>query len=340
MKGEKKVGKRIGIALIIIFVILIVILLSVFLFAKFRYLNKISEDNDFKAERVSMNLDMFENHEVTNIALFGLDTRKDIDSGRSDAVIILTLDRAHDKIKITSVARDTYVKIEKTNPDGSTYTFNDKLTHAYSYGGPELAVKTLNQNFDMNISDYVTVNFFQFVEIIDYIGGVEVDVSAKERSVMNKIYLPGIRKSGIECEDLEGTGLQILSGAQALAYSRDRYSHGGDIQRGNRQKEVLVAAYEKIKKMKNILHFDKIIEMLCSNCVTSLKDYEILDIAVWTAYKMPQSESFTLPTANCNPKSGNDAMVNGVWYYIYDLDIATEELHKFIKETDDLAPMM
>ena len=71
--------------------------------------------------------------------------------------------------------------------------------------------------------------------------------------------------------------------------------------------------------------------MLCENCKTSLNDYEIFDIALWTATNLPNIENLSLPTADCNPKSGNDAMINGTWYYIYDLEKATENLHAFIK---------
>ncbi len=326
-----KTGKKILITFIIIFALIIAILLGVFLWVKFNYMGKVNTDTEFNPQNVSVNLVPFENHKVTNIALLGLDIKRDFGdgkNGRSDAVMILTIDREHKKLKLSSIARDTYVKIDRGNGN----TFNDKLTHAHSYGGAELAVKTINQNFDMDITDYVSVNYMQFVKLIDYIGGVEIDVDESEMRVMNENYTHSLRGVGVPCEDIKAPGKQILTGSQALAYSRNRYSPGGDVQRGNRQKEVLIAAYERVKKLDKLLDYDHIIKMLCENCKTSLTDYEILDIALWTAKNLPRIESFSLPTSDCRPKSGNDAMINGTWYYIYDLDTATENLHSFIKE--------
>ena len=107
--------------------------------------------------------------DITNIALFGVDTRDvSSDSGRSDALMVLSLNRTDNQIKLISIARDSYVAI-----DGHGM---DKLTNAYAYGGPELAVRTVNQNFNLDISEFVTVNFAQLANIIDYVGGVYVNV--------------------------------------------------------------------------------------------------------------------------------------------------------------------
>ncbi len=322
-----KAKKKILIALLIILLIIAAIISGALLWIKLNYVGKV-QDKEFNPKNLAVNMVPFENHKVTNIALLGLDIKRDFGdrNGRSDAIIILTIDRENNKLKLSSIARDSYVKIEKT----PGYAFNDKITHAHSYGGAELAVKTINQNFNMDITDYVSVNYMQFAKIIDYIGGVEIDVDESEMRVANN-YIHSLRSTGVPCEDIKETGKQVLSGAQALAYARNRYSPGGDIARGNRQKEVLMAAYERVKKMNKFLDYEKIIKMLCENCKTSLNDYEIFDIGLWTAKNLPSIESFSLPTADCKPKSGNDAMINGTWYYIYDLEKATENLHAFIK---------
>lgn len=126
--------------------------------------------------------------DVTNIALFGVDSREDNDIGRSDALMILSIDRVHNKNKITSIARDTYVTV-----DGYGQT---KINHAYAYEGPELAIKTINENFDMNIQGFVTVNFSQLAEIIDYLGGINIAVTEEERQVSNRL----IQEFGVQCE--------------------------------------------------------------------------------------------------------------------------------------------
>src|SRR5699024_2790536 len=116
---------------------------------------------------------------VVNIALFGVDSRDTGGmSGRSDTVMIASLDKKHDKIKLTSLMRDTYLDIPNKGMD--------KLTHAYAHGGPELAIKTINQNFDMNIRDYATVDFFGLEAIIDALGGVDIDIEDYEINNLNK----------------------------------------------------------------------------------------------------------------------------------------------------------
>ncbi len=259
---------------------------------------------------------------VTNIALFGIDARKNSTKGRSDSIIILSIDKAHDKIKLSSIARDSYVSI-----DGHG---KDKINHAYAFGGAKLAVKTLNQNFDMDITDYVTVNFYGLIDIIDAMGGVTLDVDAAEKSFVNSC-VPEMRAQGHPCEYLSETGTQVLSGAQALSYARNR-STGGDIERGNRQKEVLGALYEKLGSKTSIPQLMKVAETALAHCQTSLTSGEITQLAAWYLKASPAIENFSLPTKNCNAKKGKDCFINGIWYYIYDLDIATKELHAFIEE--------
>ena len=260
---------------------------------------------------------------ITNIALFGIDTRKNSSKGRSDSIIILSIDQEHNKIKLSSIARDTYVKI-----DGHG---KDKITHAYAYGGAKLAVKTLNQNFSMDITDYVTVNFYGLIEIIDSMGGVSIHVDSAEMKVMNNTYIPELKKLGHSCRKITSTGMQNLSGAQALAYARNRYT-GGDVARGNRQKEVLNALYGKVATTKSLPQLMKLAEKALKNCQTSLSSEEITGMATWFLSEGPAIENFSLPTKNCKPKTGKDCFIGGVWYYIYDLNTATKELHAFIEE--------
>lgn len=133
---------------------------------------------------------------ITNIALFGVDGNS-TKYGRSDAIIILSIDKKHDKIKLMSILRDTYVNIE-----GYGMT---KINHAYAYGGPILALKTINSNFDLDIEDYIATDFLGFKEIIDLLGGVEVFIKTYELSAMTTL-LP------------EKSGTYNLNGEQALEY--------------------------------------------------------------------------------------------------------------------------
>ena len=118
-------------------------------------------------------------NEIINIAFFGVDRRAVNEASRSDSIMILSIDEMHKKIKMSSIMRDTYVEIKN---HGQT-----KINHAYAYGGPQLAIRTLNENFNLDIRDYVTVDFFNFEKIIDAIGGVTIDVKQDEISLINTI---------------------------------------------------------------------------------------------------------------------------------------------------------
>jgi len=255
--------------------------------------------------------------DVKNIALYGLDTREDNNSGRSDAIIVLSIDKKNKEIKLTSIARDTYITFESGK--------HDKITHAWAYGKADLAVKTLNRNFKLDVTDYVSVNFYQFAEIIDYIGGVMIDVDKSEMNVMNKTYIPYIIESGIKCDYVKETGLQRLNGGQALAYARNRYT-GSDLTRGNRQREVLEAMFTEVKGM-NALKYPKLVEMLLSRCTTTLEKSEIVSIGSWTLFNSPKIYSLGIPNKECNAKG---QYINGGSYMVYDLDLAADIMHDFI----------
>ncbi len=115
-----------------------------------------------------------EDKNIINIALLGIDRRSPNERGRSDSMMIATIDKIHKTIKLTSLMRDTYVDIPGRD--------KDKLNHSYAFGGPELVIKTINENFDMNIREFAAVDFQGFIEIIDILGGVEIEIKSNELS--------------------------------------------------------------------------------------------------------------------------------------------------------------
>lgn len=284
-------------------------------------INKVERTPLETEEPEELNITTSEYDGIKNIALLGIDTRVDNTSGRSDAVIILSIDKKHNKIKLISVARDSYVDIDGHN--------KDKLTHAYAYGKSTLAVKTLNKNFNLEITDYVTVNFHGFSRIIDYIGGVEVEVDQKEKDHLNSYVIPKLVKAGFKCDLIERTGMQKLTGTQALCYSRIR-KIDGDIERGNRQKEVLAAMFARVKSM-NIAKLPKIAEMVFSECQTSLSSSDIMSMGLWAISSKPEMENMSIPNDNVK---GKGQTIRGVWYYVYDIEAAANEMKKFILETE------
>lgn len=319
-KKKKKLKKWfIGIVIAIAAIILALIVTAVSLISSM--LGQINRESELSEGEIGVNTELPE--EVQNIALFGLDTRTDSESGRSDAIIILSIDRKHDKIKLTSIARDSLVKI-----DGHGQS---KITHAFGWGKAKLAVKTINQNFGMNITDYAYINFYEFVEIIDYIGGVMIDVNASELNVMNNKYGPELRRLGFDYKDAK-VGYQRLSGAQALAYSRNRYT-GSDIDRGNRQKEVLEAMFAEVKDV-SLTKYPSMISKILGMCHTTLSNDELLSIAKWAASASPNFEQYNIPSPECKAKGGNWGDGHG-WVWRFDMDLATEVLHGYIYEEEE-----
>lgn len=283
---------------------------------------RINRESELNESDLGVNEALVDQTGVQNIALFGLDSRADTESGRSDALIILSIDRDHNAIKMTSIARDSLVAI-----DGHGQS---KITHAFAWGGAKLAVKTLNQNFGMNITDYVYVNFFEFVELVDHVGGIMIDVNASEANIMNKKYSPELLRLGFDYKFVS-PGYQRLSGAQALAYSRDRYT-GSETDRGNRHKEVLQALFDEVKDM-SLAQFPALIGKVMSMCHTTLTDGEMLSMATWALSSNPNFSQFSMPSPECNAKGGNWNDGHG-WVWRYDMGLATAVLHKYIYEVE------
>ena len=174
--------------------------------------------------------------EIINIALLGIDST-DSTSGRSDSIMVATLDPIHNKLKLTSFMRDSYVNI-------SNYGY-DKLNHAYAYGGANLAINTLNTNFGLNITDFVAVDFASLPKIIDSLGGITIDITEEELNYING-YINNINSvSGTNSPIITTPGAHHVNGVQALAYSRIRYTSGGDFKRTERQRTVLTALFNK-----------------------------------------------------------------------------------------------
>lgn len=247
--------------------------------------------------------------EVVNIALFGVDTRDmSGDSGRSDAMIVLSVDKAHKKIKLTSLARDTRVEIEGYG--------NEKLCHAYAYGGPELAIQTINRSFGLDIRDYVTVNFEQLEEIIDYLGGVTVNVDQDEADEIDRMGVGPITQTG----DIR------LTGAQAVAYARNRTT-GSDVDRQSRQREVLMSLYGEARS-KSLLEYPGILEQVLKMCETTLASDVLMELGMWAVVNNPAMEQFALPNSGCDAYGG--IMEDGAWYFVYDLELASDILHDFL----------
>ena len=178
---------------------------------------------------------------VVNILLIGNDSRENGDDGRSDAMILLSISSKTKTIYMTSLLRDMYVEIP--GHDGN------RLNAAYSYGGAELLMETIEKNFDISVNRYVLVNFEAFANLVDAVGGVDLELTSEEIVYVNGYLveynmLTG-RPQGTDDMDPSISGLVHLNGPQALAYSRNRYL-GTDFGRTERQRKVLTAVIKKL----------------------------------------------------------------------------------------------
>ena len=200
-----------------------------------------------------------------NIVIFGVDDRTDSFSGRSDSIILVSINKKTSEVKLCSVYRDTYLKI--------TDRSLDKVTHAYAYGGPELAISTLNQNLDLNITEFATVNFDSTKEIIDAVGGINLQIDSDE---VKHIY--GINSSGYH----------HLNGAQALQYSRIRYEEGGDYKRTERMRTVLTAVFDKVKTL-GLSELNNLANKLLPLVKTNISTFDVISL-------LPNIASFKVNT--------------------------------------------
>ncbi|MEG0228251.1 MAG: LCP family protein [Lachnospiraceae bacterium] len=222
----------------------------------------------------------------TNIALFGLDSREgEIKKGvRSDTIMIASINNDTGTVKLLSVFRDTLLQQQ----DG-TY---EKANAAYSYGGPEEAIAMLNRNLDLDIKNYMSVNFNALVDVIDLLGGITIDLTDEERIWMNGYAAETAEVVGQENTDLMEFGKQKLTGVQAVSYARIRYTAGDDFKRAERQRIVLQKIVEKAQKAK-LSTLNKIIDKVFPQVYTSLSPTDLIGVAANALhYKIGESTGF------------------------------------------------
>lgn len=240
---------------------------------------------------------------VTNVALFGLDSF-DGTKGRSDSIMIVTIDGNTKKIKLTSIPRDSYVNIPGRGMD--------KINHAYSFGGPELALSTLNSNFGLDIKYFATVNFSSLPKIIDVLGGVSISVTAQEAGSNS---IPGITKAGT----------YVMNGDQALGFSRIR-KIDNDFERGRRQRDVIEAIINKLLGQ-SVVSYPKTFGTILPLVTTNMRSSEVLSIGTSAVTKgISNIEQGRYPLA----EMAGGKMINGVYYYVFDIEATKELISKYI----------
>ena len=267
MEEEQKKRKGLtayGIIVLVLIIILVLIIGSTFWFVN----KKLSKMQKIDIDENNLNVSAQAKEQLAdyrNIAIFGIDSREDTYSkgNRSDCIIIASINNKTKEVKLVSVYRDTYVQIEGHGLD--------KITHAYSYGEAPLAIKTLNTNLDLNIKEFVTVNFDAVKEIVDDIGGISMNITSEEVP-----HIAGIKKAGT----------YNLTGEQALAYARIRYATGGDYKRTERMRDVLTAVVNKVKTF-NISQLNTLVDQVLPRVYTNITASDIFAL-------LPSATSFKI----------------------------------------------
>lgn len=284
---KKKQKKKMMLVALEIFVLL---LLAAVLFVVIK-LSRIEKDTSFSEADIAVNEEISEESQeimekYTTVALFGLDNRSNgnLSKGNSDVIIIASINDKTHEVKLVSVYRDSYLDI-----GNNTYR---KCNAAYANGGPEQAISMLNTNLDLNITDYVTVDFNAVVECVDLLGGVDLFITDEE-AVLMRGYMDEISKlTKKKSEYLPCGGTYTLDGVQACSYARIRYTAGDDYKRAERQRIVIAAMVEKAQHS-DLKTLNSLINEVFGDIKTSFSNADLIALAAQVFnYKLGETTGF------------------------------------------------
>ena len=294
-----------------IFLLIILILLGLALGIGYAILTDKLSNMDYveiDESSIHVNSGVDENlKDYRNIVLLGVDSQDgSFSNTRSDCIIIVSINKKTNDVNLTSVYRDTYVQI-----DGHGL---DKITHTYAYGGPELAMSTLNKNLDLNITEFVTVNFETVKTVVDSIGGVTIKVTDAEAT---------------QISGLSSGGTYTLNGEQALAHSRIR-KIDSDYQRTERMRTVIEAVFDKVKTL-GVSELSNFVDTILPLISTNLSSNEIISmLPAVPFYSIKNSEGWPYEVRGIS----TDA-----WYGVpVTLESNVKELHAELFGNDDYTP--
>lgn len=309
--------------LIILVEVLVLIILSITAYGVHKYtLMDTTTLDDSKLEIYQSTGD------YTNIALFGLDSREgELDGGvQSDCIMVASINNKTSEVNLVSVYRDTLMRQD----DGSY----EKANYAYNVSGPQEAIAMLNRNLDLDIEKYVSVNFNALADVIDALGGVEIDLTEEEVYWTNGYCTETSEVVGRETTTLEGAGVHNLDGIQATSYCRIRYTTGDDFKRTERQRTVLEQVFKKAKKA-DIATLNKIVNQVFPQVSTNLTLQNILGMATnATNYTIGETTGFPFDVEGCENVYGHV----GSYVVPVGMEDQVKQLHKFLFAKEDYEP--
>ena len=316
--------------MLIVIEVLVLILLAVALFVVVK-LSRIEKDTSFSPDDIEVNEGISEESQeimkgYTTIAMFGLDNRSNgnLSKGNSDVIMIASINNDTHEVKLVSIYRDSYL-----DTGNNTY---QKCNAAYARGGPEQAISMLNRNLDLNITDYVTVDFNAVVECVDLLGGVELTVTDEEAILMYG-YMDEINKlTKHDSQYLPSGGTYVLDGVQACSYARIRYTAGDDYKRAERQRTVLAAMIDKAQHS-DLKTINSLIDEVFGDIKTSYSNTDLIALAA-------QVFNYSLGETTGFPFSKNTTTLGSKGSVVVPCDLETNviQLHAFLYEDDDYVP--
>lgn len=275
LKKIKLTKKKIIIIVVACLVIPVLALTSYVSYLMFFSPNPTFVSSGDSSEQTSqLGLPTAEESGIENIVLFGVDSRTPNDHGRTDSIMIATVDKKNKAIKLSSIMRDLYVDI------GDNDKQMNRINAAYAYGGPEKAIDVLNKNFGMDLKYYAIVDFKGFQEVVDKLGGIDVEVKDYEVNEINH-YIKEV--NGSNSKLLTHSGYQHLNGQQALSFSRIRKVGNGDYERTERQRLVLKCLMDKAKQV-DAVKVSQLFTSLLSYVQTNMPVQKAMDLGM-TALK-------------------------------------------------------
>ena len=323
-KTGKSKGKKILTVLAIIVLVIIIIVSGVAAFGYSYLSTKLNKMQQVEISVDELNVSDKVEEKYRNIAIFGVDSRSDnLGKGnRSDCIIIASINNETKEVRLVSVYRDSYLQI-----DGHGL---DKVTHAYSYGEAPLAINTLNTNLDLNIKEFVTVNFDSVAEAVDALGGIDMEITSAEVKYINS-YIDEVESvTGKSSSHITSAGMHRLDGVQAVGYSRIRYTEGGDYKRTERMRDVIEAMVKRLKT-KNVGEINDILDTVLPKVYTNISANDIITmIPTMLSYNVTDSIGWPYNTKGITLDR---------WYGVpITLESNVKQLHQELFDDEDYEP--
>lgn len=324
-KKRRNRRRKRAIILALEIIILIGLLSTAYVMAKYDKVQKVEIDPEDIEINEGVNLSGY-----MTVALFGGDSREgELEAGtHADTIIIAAIDNDSKEIRLASIYRDTLLQ----QADGTL----KKANNAYFCGGPQEAINMLNKNLDLDITDYATVDFKAMSDVVDLLGGVEIEVTDAEAEMMNQYIGETAEASDKEAHELESGGTYTLDGPQAVTYARLRKLEGGDYKRTERQRTVIEKLFEKIKGT-DIATLNKIIDTVFPQVSTSFSLKKILTLVPgFTNYKLVDNTGFPMDKTDGIkfPGAGDVVVPLGLAENVCDLHLFLYPKEEFTEVSD------